>query len=80
MSRTFRSASTVLVVSVLACGSLQALPLTSRASRADPERGDVLLALVDWIDSLLGKKGTDPSLPALSQPKEGSIMDPDGQH
>lgn len=76
MLRMFRSASIALVVFTLACGSLQALPLTPRAA---PESGDVLLTLIDWIDSLLGGKGPEPSVP-VSQPKEGSIMDPDGHH
>ncbi len=74
MSRMFRSAATALLISLLACSSLPALPF---AAWMPPDRGNVLTAIVEWIGSLFTGR-TDSTAPDSAQPKEGSIMDPDG--
>jgi hypothetical protein len=77
MSRMLRSATAVLVISVLACGSLQALPLAAWGAPFDNDRGNVLTAIVEWIGSIFAER-PDSAAPASDRPKEGSIMDPDG--
>lgn len=77
MPRMVRSAATVLLFSVLACSSLQALPFSARISPSDTDRGNVLTAIAEWIGSIFAEL-TDSTATAPAQPKEGSIMDPDG--
>ena len=77
MSRMVRSAATVLLFSLLACSSLQALPFATWIPPSDTDRGNVLTAIVEWIGSIFTGP-TDSTVPASARPKEGSIMDPDG--
>lgn len=77
MSRMVRSAATVLLFFLLACSSLQALPFAARTPPSDTGRGNVWAVIVEWIGSIFTEP-TDSTVPASAQPKEGSIMDPDG--
>ena len=80
MSRMFRSAAAALVISLLACSSsLSALPLVAWASPADTHEGNLLTAVAEWIGSIFTDR-TDSPVPDSTQPKEGSVMDPDGNH
>jgi hypothetical protein len=81
MSRSIRFAAALLILASLTCGSLSALPSSSRTIPADSGRGDFLSAVVEWITSLLRPdrpvgKGLPP--PQQPQGKEGSGYDPNG--
>jgi hypothetical protein len=79
MSRMLRSAATALLISLLACSSLPALPFAAWMPPSDADRGNVWTAIVEWVGSILTGR-TDSTAPDSAQPKEGSIMDPDGNH
>lgn len=80
MSRKMRSlAVLVVLVLVVAAGSASALPL--EAARTEGGRTDLLALVWEWLASLLEPGGAQAD-PNQDQPwnKEGSQMDPNGNH
>jgi hypothetical protein len=81
MSRTFRFAAALLILASLTCGSLVALPPSSRTIPAESGRSDFLTALVEWIAALLAPDRPTGEVPKPEpQTKEGSSYDPSGGH
>lgn len=80
MSRRTRFASALLVVVVVTCGSLSALPLGPRPVPAESTRIGFLTALVEWIASVFSPDPPIGDATASVSPKEGSSVDPHGGH
>jgi len=80
MSRKLQIAATLLLLVTITHGSLQALPSAPRLVPAHDGRGDFLTMIVEWIASRIAPAHPKDIPPPASQPKEGSIMDPDGHH
>jgi hypothetical protein len=79
MSRTFRFAAALLILASLTCGSLGALPSSSRTIPAESGRSDFLAAIMEWIASVLTPDrpaGEAPQPPPQS--KDSSSLDPHG--
>ena len=52
MSRMFRSAAATLLLFLLACRSLPALPLVAWTLPAETQGGKILTAVAEWIESI----------------------------
>lgn len=77
MSRNMRSLAVAVVLATLATGSVSALPLD--AARADG-RADFLFLAWEWLAELIEPEGVQASQAQGLLEKEGSQMDPNGNH
>jgi len=79
MLRIMRFAAALLILASLTCGSLVALPPSSRTIPAETGKGDFLTKVAEWIASLLAPDRPVGEIPKPQpQTKEGSSMDPQG--
>jgi hypothetical protein len=79
-SKTRITAVGVLLLA-LASSTVQALPTIPQARAQRHESADLMTAAWDWLVSLLTPHlPTGPSSSTGSGQKEGSQLDPDGQH
>ena len=79
MTGKYRFGATLLIVSAMTCGSLNASPLGHRAMLAD-EGIPSLTALVDWVSSLFLWSGSTGKASKPSRAKVAAQVDPDGKH
>ena len=77
MSRKIQVATALLILSLLACGSLNASPLGHQALPGATGSG-VLATLVEWIGSLLPWGHPHGKAPHQSQSKGTFTVDPNG--
>jgi hypothetical protein len=79
MSRKIRLVAALLILSLLALGSLNALPL-NHASVPASEGAGTLMAVVDWIASLFTWGGPHGKVRPHRLSKVAVQVDPDGHH
>jgi hypothetical protein len=79
MSRKIRLVAALLVLSLFALGSLNALPLNHPSELAKGGTS-TLLAVVDWIASLFSWDRPHGKVPPHLQDKGLAQVDPDGHH
>lgn len=78
MSRKMRSLAVLVVLALVATGSLGAFPL--EATRTQEVRTDFLVRIWEWLASLIESGGAQTGLEqGQPQEKEGSQMDPNGE-
>lgn len=80
MSRKMRWVAAVLVAALFAAGAAQAWAPPTRPAPATHEEGGILVALWDWVRSMVVGPGDarDEGDAGSVQEKSGCGMDPDG--
>jgi hypothetical protein len=81
MPSKIRLTAVGVLLFALASSTVQGLPAIPQARAPRHESADLIVAAWDWLVSLLTPQlPTGPSSSTGSGQKEGSQLDPDGQH